>query len=204
MYDQAYKVSFHQKVKSIQYNAILAITGAIRRTSREKLYHELGFKALVSRRWYHKLWCFYKVFKTKSPRYLFEVFIRPSESNIFLCNNPKGMQLLTRLRLGLSHLRDHRFKRNFQDTLNLISNCSEDIGTSCHYLLHCLLYTNKRLALLNVIQGIDNSILELTDSHIVEVLLYGRKFIDISSNANILKATIDFLLETKRFDERLF
>ena len=114
------------------------------------------------------------------------------------------MQLLTRLRLGLSHLRDHRFKHNFQDTLHLISNCSEDIGTSCHCLLHCLLYTNKRLALLNVIQGIDNSILELTDSHIVEVLLYGRKFIDISSNTNILKATIDFLLETKRFDERLF
>ena len=50
IYDQAYNISFHQKVKSIQYNAILAITGAIRRTSREKLYHELGFKSLVSRR----------------------------------------------------------------------------------------------------------------------------------------------------------
>ena len=36
--------------------------------------------------------------------------------------------------------------------------------------------TNEKLALRSVIQGIDNSILELTDSHIVEVLLYGRKF----------------------------
>ena len=35
--------------------------------------------------------------------------------------------------------------------------------------------TNEKLALLNVIQGIDNSILELTDYHAVEVLLYGRK-----------------------------
>ena len=129
-------------------------------------------------------------------------FIRPSENSIFLCNNPKEIQLLIRLKLGLSHLRDHKFKHNFLETLNPICNCGEDIETSCHYLLHCSLYTNERLALLNVIQGIDNSILELTDSHIVEVLLYGGKFLDISSNISILNTTIDFLLETKRFDER--
>ena len=34
IYDQAYNVSFHQKIGSIQYNAALAITGAIRGTSR--------------------------------------------------------------------------------------------------------------------------------------------------------------------------
>ena len=72
------------------------------------------------------------------------------------------------------------------------------------YLLHCSFYTNVRIALLNVIQGIDNSILKLGDSDDVEVLRHGRKFLDISSNTNILNATIDFLLETKRFDERLF
>ena len=112
------------------------------------------------------------------------------------------MQFLTRLRLALSHLRDHKFKHNFLDTLNPICNCGEDIETSCHYLLYCSFHTDERLALLNVIEGIDNSILELTDSHIVEVLLYGGKFLDISSNISILNTTIDFLLETKRFDER--
>ena len=131
-------------------------------------------------------------------------FIRPSENSVFLCNNPKRIQLLTRLRPGLSHLRDHKFKHNFLDTLNPICNCGEDIETSCYYLLHCSLYTNERLAFLNVIKGIDNSILELNDSHIVEVLLYGIKFLDISSNTTILNATIDFLLKTKKFDERLF
>ena len=131
-------------------------------------------------------------------------FIRPSENSVFLCNNPKRIQLLTRLRPGLSYLRDHKFKHNFLDTLNPICNCGEDIETSCYYLLHCSLYTNERLAFLNVIKGIDNSILELNDSHIVEVLLYGIKFLDISSNTTILNATIDFLLKTKKFDERLF
>ena len=61
----------------------------------------------------------------------------------------------------------------------------------------------ERLALLNVIQGIDNSIVKLGDPHIVEVL-HGRKFRDISSNTSILNATIEFLLETKRYEERLF
>ena len=72
IYDQTCNVSFHQKLDSIQYNAALAITKAKRGTFREKLYHELGFESLVSRRWYRKLCCFYKVFKTQSPRYLFE------------------------------------------------------------------------------------------------------------------------------------
>ena len=49
-------------------------------------------------------------------------FIRLSENSIFLCNNPKGIQLLTRLRLGLSHLRDHIFKHNFQDNFSPICN----------------------------------------------------------------------------------
>ena len=35
IYDRAYKTSFHQNIESIQYNAALAITGAIRETSRE-------------------------------------------------------------------------------------------------------------------------------------------------------------------------
>ena len=43
----------------------------------------------------------------------------------------------------------------------------------------CLLYTNEKLALLNIIQGVDQIILEVTDSRIVEVLLYGRKLLDI-------------------------
>ena len=46
-------------------------------------------------------------------------FIRPSESTVFNCHNPKRVKLLTRLRLGLSHLCEHKFKHSFQDSLNL-------------------------------------------------------------------------------------
>ena len=68
--DQTYNDSFHQKMESIQYNAALAITGAIRGTSREKLYQEIGLESLHKRRWYRKLCYFFKIFKGQSPEYL--------------------------------------------------------------------------------------------------------------------------------------
>ena len=58
LYDQTFNNSFHEKLELIQYNAALAITSAIRGSSREKLYQELGFESLQQRRWYRKL-CLY-------------------------------------------------------------------------------------------------------------------------------------------------
>ena len=55
IFDQAFDNSFHDKSESIQYNASLAMTGAIRSTSKEKLYEELGFESLQKKRWFRKL-----------------------------------------------------------------------------------------------------------------------------------------------------
>ena len=46
IYDQPHIDSFINKVESVQYNAALAITGAIKGTSKERMYRELGFKVL--------------------------------------------------------------------------------------------------------------------------------------------------------------
>ena len=51
IYDQTINESFHQRIESIQYNAAIAITGAIRGTSSENFYQELGLESLRSRRW---------------------------------------------------------------------------------------------------------------------------------------------------------
>ena len=50
-----------QMIESVQYNAALAITGAIRGSFREKLHQELGFESLRDRRWYRKLCFYYKI-----------------------------------------------------------------------------------------------------------------------------------------------
>ena len=65
--DQACNDSFHQKLESIQYNTVLAITGVIRGTSSEKLYQELGLESLQQKRWYSKLCTFFRIIKEMSP-----------------------------------------------------------------------------------------------------------------------------------------
>ena len=67
VYDQSYNASFHQKLERIQYNAAIAITGAIRGTSKEKLFEELGLESLQQRRWYRKLCYFIRFFVINLP-----------------------------------------------------------------------------------------------------------------------------------------
>ena len=43
-------------------------------------------------------------------------FIRPSPNTFYGCQNVMAIKLVTRLRLGLSHLRENKFKQSFQDT----------------------------------------------------------------------------------------
>ena len=56
-------------------------------------------------------------------------FIRPSGSSVFNFHNLRGVKLLTRLKLGLSHLRKHKFKHRFQDALNPVRSCGNDIDS---------------------------------------------------------------------------
>ena len=56
-----------------------------RSTSREKLYEELGLESLQLRRWFRKLSCFYKLFHSEHPRYLFKLI--PSRSSSYVTRN---------------------------------------------------------------------------------------------------------------------
>ena len=51
IYDRPNNEVFKSKLESIQYNAALAITGAVRGTSMEKIFNEIGFEFLADRRW---------------------------------------------------------------------------------------------------------------------------------------------------------
>ena len=73
VYDQPNKSSLSEKIESLQYNAALAITGAIKGSSTEKLYQELGFESLKDRRWIRKLCCLNKIMSSKRPSYLYDL-----------------------------------------------------------------------------------------------------------------------------------
>ena len=71
IYDKPNNMNICNKIESLQFNAALAITGAIRWSSKAKLYRELGFEYLSSSRWLRKLRLFYKIVPNKSPNYLY-------------------------------------------------------------------------------------------------------------------------------------
>lgn len=72
IFDEAYNKIFYQKLEYIQYNACLALLGAIREIS-EKNYKELSLESLYCWLWYKKLCLFYNILKDKKPVFLFNL-----------------------------------------------------------------------------------------------------------------------------------
>ena len=60
------------------------MTGAIKGTSRERLYNELGLPSLSTRRWRSKLIFFHKIVKGLLPEYLHSNLNFPSQDNCHL------------------------------------------------------------------------------------------------------------------------
>ena len=69
LFCRSYLPCWMEKLESVQYTAALAITGAWRGTSRAKLYNELGWESLDSRRWCRRLTLFYKITNNLTPDY---------------------------------------------------------------------------------------------------------------------------------------
>ena len=206
---------FPKKNESVQYNTALAITGAIKGSSREKLYEELAQEYLYRSRWTRRLCLLYKVFSSGQPSYIYDLlpplrssrrhvnsfnlvtckseyfknsfipnviyewnkldpdirssasynlfrntllkFIRPAQRKTFNINDSVGVKLLTRLRLGFSHLRGHKFRHGFR----------------------------------------------MSEKKLIDLILYGNDKLDDNKNRNILMWAIKFIKGSQRFDEKL-
>ena len=62
IYDKTHSEKFTDTLELIQYNAALAIIGAIKETCKEKLYNEIGLEYLKGRRWMRRLCLFHKIY----------------------------------------------------------------------------------------------------------------------------------------------
>ena len=114
------------------------------------------------------------------------------------------MKLLTRLRLGFSHLNEHKFRHNFQDCLNPLCLCSLEIENTSHYLLHCQYYSEHRINLINSVKSISDNFESFSDNVQRDILLYGDSRFDTNKNKLILEATISYIKNTDRFAGSLF
>ena len=76
-------------------------------------------------------------------------FIRPTGNRTYKIIDPLGIKLLTRLRLGFSHLSEYRCRHNFADSLNPLCSCSFEIESTLHFSLRYENHTTLRRALLS-------------------------------------------------------
>ena len=124
-------------------------------------------------------------------------FIQPTPNRTSNCHSPIGIKLITRLRLGLSDLRDHKFKHNFLDCLNPICCCGKDIETTVHYLLHCPIFSDERSIFFNNFRSIDENVLSGSDSRISETLLFCIFSFNVTKSTSILNTTTDLISQLK-------
>ena len=88
-------------------------------------------------------------------------FIRPLGNVTYGIYDPLGVRLLNRLRLGFSHLREHKFRHNFADTLNPLCSCSLETEDTEHYFLRCQNNLSLRTTLMNDLNNINTAIASL-------------------------------------------
>ena len=69
--------------------------------------------------------------------------MRPLENDTYGIYDPLGIRLPNRLRLGFSHLSEHKFRHNFTDTLNPLCSCSLEMEDTDH---HFVRYQNNHFA----------------------------------------------------------
>ena len=109
-------------------------------------------------------------------------------------HNPLGLKLLTRLRIGLSHLNEARFNHNFESYLNPLCICSLEVESTTHFFLHCHHFNAIRITLNNSLKGIDKDIPKLSDSSLTKVILFGDfKYSDIQKH-EILNSSITYII----------
>ena len=131
-------------------------------------------------------------------------FIRPCAISIFSIHNPYGIKLLTRMQLGLGHLRDCKFRQCFQVTLTPLCDCGNDTETTAHFFLHCPSFHTPRQSHLNNIRNINKQILFHSKDQLIQTFLYGNPSCNLAVNRLVLKSAIKYLISEERLKCTLF
>ena len=128
--------------------------------------------------------------------------IRPLKKNVFNIHDPKGMNRLFQLRVGLSPLRNHKKRHKFVDTPTDICCCQMSSETTAHFLRYCNLFTEARANMYRVINPIltSNDMILRSDDEFVLFLLYGHKTLNVDDNTAVLTASLKYIHETTRFE----
>ena len=230
VYDQPNNSCLSDKIENVQYNAALAITGAIKGTSKEKLCQELGLESLKDRRWLRRMSYLYKIISTKLPPYLHELIPLLQRSHRYpgcfqtlRCRTtlfqhsflPFTITEWNKLDKDIKNIDSRAVLRKklltflwplesdangIYDSLGVRLPNRLRLGFS-HLKEHNLSF---RTTLTNDLNNINTAIAFLNTHDLLRVILYGDKIFNRETNCKILTASIKFIKDTQRFEKSLF
>ena len=126
-------------------------------------------------------------------------FIRPKGNSFHGIKDAIGIKLLTKIRVEFSDLRDHRFNHNF-NCQSPTCSCGKEDETSLHYFLCCPHYIAERFILLsNLSKIVGSNVSVLPEAHLLHIILFGSNVFNYISNNLIIKQTIQYINDTRRF-----
>ena len=100
-------------------------------------------------------------------------FIWPSSNLFFDCYDPIGINYITLIRLGFSHLRGDKFKHSFQDPISYICKYGSDVVSAIHIFLYYPFYSSELRTLLSSLVNIDPRFLDNIIFSLTRTLLFG-------------------------------
>ena len=119
---------------------------------------------------------------------------------VYGVHNPKRLATLTQLRVGLSELNYHKFRHNFNTTINPLCPINDGVEDTEHFMLHFHSYQLQRNSLHSRVQSVLFScdLSSPSTVELVSILLYGDERLNFESNKIIIKATLDFIESSKK------
>ena len=126
----------------------------------------------------------------------------PPDKSVFGIHDPIGLSYIIQLRVGLSKLNFHKFKHDFQDTINQMGPKNESIENMEHILLLCPSFEIQHRILLARVFALLQPLgyVNIAYEPLTHLLLHGGKDFPNDLNKDILKLTLEFIHETGRFD----
>ena len=96
-------------------------------------------------------------------------------------------------------MNEHKFRHNFNDTINPMCNCGAATETTIHYLLRCWVYSIQRVELLDGVYKLDSTLQNSSEDQLLTVPFYGSEKYSLNVNKEILRLTISYLKASERF-----
>ena len=95
------------------------------------------------------------------------------------------------MRLNFSHLKKHKFRHVFADTVNPMCPCGADVETTEDFLLPCHFFSTQRFKLFDILERATSDFKNLSVKDQVSFLLYGSK----ANTSENFKKNIKIIIE---------